>query len=129
MSDEQKQTGREKAVSGELAPGGALIRGDCAAATDGKMAAASGTGSEAGFGAQPVAPPLHDGQPVPDLLSAVEGEIGERYTLTHLHAKGGMGRVWLARDAILDRQIALKELRPEQADNAVVYSRFLYEAR
>ncbi len=53
----------------------------------------------------------------------------ERYTLTHLHAKGGMGRVWLARDGALGRQIALKELRPDQADNSIVCSRFLYEAK
>ncbi len=40
-----------------------------------------------------------------------------------------MGRVWLARDTSLGRQIALKELRPDQADNPVVCSRFLHEAR
>jgi serine/threonine protein kinase len=56
-------------------------------------------------------------------------ESRERYTLTHLHAKGGMGRVWLARDASLGREIALKELRPDQAQNSIVYSRFLYEAK
>ena len=56
-------------------------------------------------------------------------ESRERYTLTHLHAKGGMGRVWLARDSALGRQIALKELRPDQADNSIVCSRFLYEAK
>ena len=56
-------------------------------------------------------------------------ESRERYTLTHLHAKGGMGRVWLARDGALGRQIALKELRPDQADNSIVCSRFLYEAK
>ncbi len=62
-------------------------------------------------------------------LSPGEHESRERYTLTHLHAKGGMGRVWLARDGSLGRQIALKELRPDQADNSIVCSRFLYEAR
>ena len=56
-------------------------------------------------------------------------ENRERYTLTHLHAKGGMGRVWLARDSSLGRQIALKELRPDQTDNSIVCSRFLYEAK
>ena len=56
-------------------------------------------------------------------------ESRERYTLTHLHAKGGMGQVWLARDGALGRQIALKELRPDQADNSIVCSRFLYEAK
>ncbi len=62
-------------------------------------------------------------------LSPGEAEARERYTLTHLHAKGGMGRVWLARDGSLGRQIALKELRPDQSDNTIVCSRFLYEAK
>jgi serine/threonine protein kinase len=62
-------------------------------------------------------------------LSPRETESRDRYTLTHLHAKGGMGRVWLARDGALGRQIALKELRPDQTNNSIVCSRFLYEAR
>ncbi len=53
----------------------------------------------------------------------------EKYTRTHLHAKGGMGQVWVARDGSLGRQIALKELRPDQSDNSIVCSRFLYEAK
>ena len=40
-----------------------------------------------------------------------------------------MGQVWVARDGSLGRQIALKELRPEQTDNSTVCSRFLYEAK
>ena len=63
------------------------------------------------------------------VLSPGEHESRDRYTLTHLHAKGGMGRVWLARDGALGRQIALKELRPDQADNSILCSRFLYEAK
>jgi PAS domain S-box-containing protein len=53
----------------------------------------------------------------------------ERYTLDMLHATGGMGRVWLARDTWLDRAVALKDLRPEVADNGTVRARFLREAR
>lgn len=53
----------------------------------------------------------------------------ERYSLTSLHATGGMGRVWLARDAALGRNVALKELRPELVENPAVWSRFLQEAR
>jgi len=56
-------------------------------------------------------------------------ETRDRYTLTHLHATGGMGQVWLARDRALDRLIALKELRPDQVDNSAVCARFLHEAK
>src|SRR6185295_2764232 len=53
----------------------------------------------------------------------------DRYALTSLHATGGIGRVWLARDAQMGRDVALKELRPEQADDAVLRARFLREAK
>jgi eukaryotic-like serine/threonine-protein kinase len=48
------------------------------------------------------------------LVSALANDIEapDRYTLTRLHATGGIGRVWLARDQRLGREIALKELRP-----------------
>lgn len=52
-----------------------------------------------------------------------------RYTLSHLHATGGIGRVWLAHDATLRRDVALKELRPDRIANSVIQSRFLREAQ
>ena len=76
-----------------------------------------------------LSPQVQGGHVVLGTLSPGETESRERYTLTHLHAKGGMGRVWLARDSALGRQIALKELRPDQTDNSIVCSRFLYEAK
>src|SRR5262249_18642717 len=53
----------------------------------------------------------------------------ERYTRIRLHATGGIGRIWLARDNDLRREVALKELRPEQADNVMLWARFLKEAQ
>jgi hypothetical protein len=53
----------------------------------------------------------------------------ERYSLMRLHASGGVGRVWLARDTYLERDIALKELRPERADDSRMWKRFLKEAQ
>jgi serine/threonine-protein kinase len=53
----------------------------------------------------------------------------ERYTLTRLHATGGIGRVWVARDADLNRDVALKELRPERAGSTAAATRFLREAQ
>ncbi len=53
----------------------------------------------------------------------------ERYTLTRLHATGGIGRVWLARDPEFGREVALKELRPESARDPGIWARFLEEAR
>ena len=79
-----------------------------------------------------LSPPANQAESGPVRLGAIpvhEADSRDRYTLTHLHAKGGMGRVWLARDTALGRQIALKELRPDQTDNSIVFSRFLYEAK
>jgi eukaryotic-like serine/threonine-protein kinase len=64
---------------------------------------------------------------LPDLAS-LHGAI-DRYALDHLHAKGGLGQIWLAKDVDLDRDVALKEIRPEHAASPARWRRFLEEAR
>jgi serine/threonine protein kinase len=52
-----------------------------------------------------------------------------QYSLVRLHARGGLGRVWLARDPVLGRTVALKEILPERADDPAQRACFLAEAR
>ena len=54
---------------------------------------------------------------------------GPRYTRSSLHASGGMGSVWLARDSHFGRDVALKELRENVAEIGSVSLRFLREAQ
>ena len=59
--------------------------------------------------------------------------IAGRYELTESIGTGGMGQVWLAYDTRLDRQVALKVLRPDMSltgtAGRVLVARFKREAR
>ncbi len=66
-----------------------------------------------------------------DYLSPISrpSDSNERYTISSLHAKGGIGQVWLARDKALDRDVALKELRPDRSGDDALLRRFFQEAK
>ncbi|WP_337174301.1 serine/threonine-protein kinase [Paludisphaera sp.] len=61
-------------------------------------------------------------------VRAAPESLSDRYDLLKLHAKGGMGQVWRARDRQLPREVAIKELQPRVADREDLRARFLVEA-
>ena len=54
--------------------------------------------------------------------------LGDRYTLVTRIASGGMGDVWEATDGVLERQVAVKILRPSMDEEEVFARRFRNEA-
>gem|GEM_PF-1767370 len=52
-----------------------------------------------------------------------------KYELTRKLAEGGMGTLFVARDTSLDRDLVIKFLLPEHANNDQVIARFLQEGR
>ncbi|MFV2196898.1 protein kinase domain-containing protein [Nocardiopsis sp. LOL_012] len=58
-----------------------------------------------------------------------ERVLGGRYRLHTLVGRGGMGEVWRAVDGVLDRDVAVKVIRPGSVGTAEVVSRFRREAR
>lgn len=59
----------------------------------------------------------------------VDGLLADRYRLVARLGTGGNGEVWHARDERLDRDVAVKVLQPELADDEDVRARLRAEAR
>jgi serine/threonine-protein kinase len=51
-----------------------------------------------------------------------------RYQPLRFHAKGGLGEVYAAQDLELNREVALKEIKPQYADDMASRRRFIVEA-
>ncbi|HSX26505.1 MAG TPA: protein kinase [Chlamydiales bacterium] len=51
------------------------------------------------------------------------------YSVLQSLGRGGMGEVYLAKDPVCGRQVALKRIRPELRNNRIIQSRFLREAQ
>jgi serine/threonine-protein kinase len=62
-------------------------------------------------------------RPAPRRMAA-----GERFRVIRVHARGGLGQVSLAADAELRREVALKEILPDRADDPDSRARFVLEA-
>jgi serine/threonine protein kinase len=67
-------------------------------------------------------------QPDAEFL-ALQSALAGEYSLQRELGRGGMGIVYLARDVQLDRDVAIKVLRPSHLTNPEIVQRFLQEAR
>ncbi len=70
-----------------------------------------------------------DAQATKDYLDFGDNEIGERYRVTKLLGRGGMGVVVEADDTLLGRKVAIKMLNDQLHDNPEAERIFLTEAR
>lgn len=57
------------------------------------------------------------------------GQDGPRYNMVDNFARGGMGNIWLAKDTMLKREIAYKELLPRAMRRSSIVERFIQEGQ
>jgi urea transport system substrate-binding protein len=119
VSDIEKATLRVVASSSEPLLGGERMR----------PASETGQTLDSCSGAESTGPP-------PDVTSILDppttpGELGRlaNYRVLKVLGQGGMGVVFRAEDADLQRLVALKVILPEHASNSMARDRFLREAR
>lgn len=62
------------------------------------------------------------------LRHALEAKLGGQYRVLRLLGRGGMGAVYLARDLTLEREVAIKVVKPV-SDKQGMYDRFRREAK
>ena len=70
-----------------------------------------------------------DARRIQTITADISLQTRSRYALTRVHGEGGLGRIWLARDDQLNRDIALKEIKPEKEVSDEALKRFIREAQ
>lgn len=65
---------------------------------------------------------------IQELPSAYKIPGGPRFRILRPHAEGGLGKVSVALDSELQREVAFKEIKPRYADEPATRARFLVEA-
>ena len=63
------------------------------------------------------------------MIETLRRALTGRYEVERLLGQGGMGSVFLGRDIVLDRPVAIKVVAPELAGAEAIRERFLQEAR
>jgi eukaryotic-like serine/threonine-protein kinase len=74
---------------------------------------------------------VRPGEEDPDATTSWIGtatSIGRRYRILRPHVSGGLGEVFVAYDEELHREVALKEIKPDRANDRESRARFLLEA-
>lgn len=62
-------------------------------------------------------------------VTPIELDASDRFSIVQLHAQGGLGVIFQARDEEVDRIVALKQIKNQWADDNEARTRFLLEAK